>query len=106
METVSPSYFAVMSIGLRDGRVFTDSDGDGAQPGAVIRRSLASRYFAGENPLGKKVQVPASKLETWLTVVGIVDDVRYNWIQKDALPTLYRPYRQNPTSYTTVSQVS
>ena len=102
METVSPNYFAVMSIGLRDGRVFTDSDGDGTQPVAVISRSLASRYFAGENPLGKKVQVAGSKPEMWLTVVGIVEDVRYNWIQKDALPTLYRPYRQNPTYYTTV----
>ena len=102
METVSPSYFAVMSIGLRDGRVFTDSDSDGTQPVAVISRSLASRYFVGENPLGKKVQVAGSKPEVWLTVVGIVEDVRYNWIQKDAFPTLYRPYRQNPTYYTTV----
>jgi len=100
METVSPNYFAVMSIGLRDGRVFTDSDG--TQPVAVISRSLASRYFPGENPLGKKVQVVGSKPETWLTVVGVVDDVRYNWIQKDDVPTLYRPYRQNPTYYTTV----
>ena len=102
METVSPNYFAVMSIGLRDGRTFTDSDGDGTQPVAVISRSLASRHFPGENPLGKKIQVAGSKPDTWLTVVGVVDDVRYNWIQKDALPTLYRPYRQNPTYYTTV----
>src|SRR3984893_2919659 len=57
METVSPNYFAVMSIALRDGGVFTDSDGDGAQPVAVISRSLASRYFAGENPFGKKIRV-------------------------------------------------
>jgi len=102
METVSPNYFAVMSIGLRDGRVFTDSDGDGNQPVAVISRSLASRHFPGESPLGKKIRVASYHPDTWLTVVGVVDDVRYNWIQKDALPTLYRPYRQNPTSYITV----
>jgi putative ABC transport system permease protein len=102
METVSPNYFAVMSIGLRNGRTFTESDGDGTQPVAVISQSLASRHFPSENPLGKKVQVVGSKSETWLTVVGVVDDVRYNWIQKDVLPTLYRPYRQNPTYYTTV----
>jgi putative ABC transport system permease protein len=102
METVSPNYFAVMSIGLRVGRTFTESDADGTQPVAVISQSLASRHFPGENPLGKKIQVVGSKPETWLTVVGVVDDVRYNWIQKDTLPTLYRPYRQNPTYYTTV----
>jgi putative ABC transport system permease protein len=102
METVSPNYFAVMSVGLRDGRVLSDSDSDGTQPVAVISRSLASHYFPGEDPLGKKIQVATAKPETWLTVVGIVDDVRYNWIQKDALPTIYMPYRQNPTYYTTV----
>src|SRR6202521_6165658 len=74
METVSPNYFAVMSIGLRDGRTFTDSDGDGTQPVAVISQSLASRHFPGENPLGKKIRVVGSKPETWLTVVGVVDD--------------------------------
>src|ERR1700681_1965588 len=51
METVSPNYFAVMSIGLRNGRTFTESDGDGTQPVAVISRSLASHYSPGENPL-------------------------------------------------------
>jgi putative ABC transport system permease protein len=35
-------------------------------------------------------------------VVGVVDDVHYNWIQKNEVPTLYRPYRQNPPHYTTV----
>ena len=102
METISPNYFALMNIGLRDGRVFTDSDADKTPSVAVISASLAQRYFAGENPLGKKVRVGADESNPWLTVVGIVDDVHYNWIQKDAVPTLYRPYRQNPPHYTTV----
>ena len=102
METISPNYFALMNIGLREGRVFTDSDADKTQPVAVISRSLATHYFPGESPLGKKVRAGADKSNTWLTVIGLVDDVRYNWIQKDDVPTLYRPYRQNPPHYTTV----
>jgi putative ABC transport system permease protein len=102
METISPNYFAVMNVGLRDGRGLTDSDADGTQPVVVISRSLAHRYFPSENPLGKKIRVGADKSNTWLAVVGVVDDVRYNWLQKDDVPTLYRPYRQNPTHYTTV----
>jgi putative ABC transport system permease protein len=102
IQTISPNYFTMMNIALRDGRAFTDSDADQTQRVAIISRSLAQQYFAGENPLGKKVNVAADKNDTWLTVVGIVDDVRYNWIQKYDVPTLYRPYRQNPTHYTTV----
>jgi putative ABC transport system permease protein len=102
MQTISPNYFAMMNIALRDGRAFTDSDADQTQRVAIISRSLAQQYFPGENPLGKKVNVAADKNDAWLTVVGLVDDVRYNWIQKYDVPTLYRPYRQNPTHYTTV----
>jgi putative ABC transport system permease protein len=102
MQTISPNYFAMMNIALRDGRAFTDSDADQTQRVAIISRSLAQQYFPGENPLGKKVNVAADKSDVWLTVVGVVDDVRYNWIQKYDVPTLYRPYRQNPTHYTTV----
>ena len=102
MQTISPNYFAMMNIALRNGRAFTDSDADQTQRVAIISRSLAQQYFAGENPLGKKVNVAADKNDVWLTVVGVVDDVRYNWIQKYDVPTLYRPYRQNPTHYTTV----
>jgi putative ABC transport system permease protein len=102
MQTISPNYFAMMNIALRDGRAFTDSDADQTQRVALISRSLAQQYFPSENPLGKKVNVAADKSDVWLTVVGVVDDVRYNWIQKYDVPTLYRPYRQNPTHYTTV----
>ncbi len=102
METISPNYFALMNIGLRDGRVLADSDGDKAPPVAVISASLARRYFPDENPLGKKVRVGVDDSNPWLTVVGVVDDVHYNWIQKDDIPTLYRPFRQNPPHYTTV----
>jgi putative ABC transport system permease protein len=102
MQTISPNYFAMMNIALRNGRAFADSDADQTQRVAIISRSLAQQYFAGENPLGKKVNVAADKNDVWLTVVGVVDDVRYNWIQKYDVPTLYRPYRQNPTHYTTV----
>src|SRR5450432_76067 len=102
MQTISPNYFAMMNIALRNGRAFADSDADQTQRVAIISRSLAQQHFPGENPLGKKVNVAADKNDVWLTVVGVVDDVRYNWIQKYDVPTLYRPYRQNPTHYTTV----
>jgi putative ABC transport system permease protein len=102
IESITPNYFTMMNIGLRDGRAFTDSDTAAAPHVAAISHSLAERYFPGENPLGKKLQINANASEPALTIVGIVDEVRYNWIQKEPSPTIYLPYRQYPTFFTTV----
>ena len=100
VQFISPNYFELMQIALREGRGLSDSDGDGTVPVAVISKSLARRYFPGENPLGRKMKVgPADESAPWLTIVGIVEDVHYSWINKDDVPTIYRSYRQSPPYY-------
>jgi putative ABC transport system permease protein len=100
VETISPNYFRLMNIGLRDGRELQDTDGDTTQPVAVISQNIAKRYLAGENPLGKKIKIGKSDADSpWMTIVGIVDDVHYTWINKQELPTIYRSYRQSPPFY-------
>jgi putative ABC transport system permease protein len=100
VQTISPSYLDLMQIALREGRELTDTDADGTQPVAVISKSLARRYFPDENSLGRKLKVgPADDSSPWLTIVGIVDDVHYSWINKDDIPTIYRTYRQSPPFY-------
>jgi putative ABC transport system permease protein len=103
VETISPKYFSLMNIALRDGRVFTDSDSATTLPVAVLSASLASRYFPGENPLGRKIKVDTiDDKSSWLTIAGVVDDVHYSWINKDYVPTLYRLDRQSPRYYTSL----
>jgi putative ABC transport system permease protein len=103
IATISPNYFRLLNIGLRAGRELTDSDGDATLPVVDISRSLAMRYFPGENPLGKKIRVGKADADSpWMTIVGIVDDVHYSWINKQELPTIYRSYRQEPPFYTSL----
>jgi putative ABC transport system permease protein len=112
IETTTPSYFHMMNIALRDGRVLADSDGAEAPRVAVISASLAHRFFPGENPIGKHIAIGSPYLlnaprdlydtHAWMTIVGVVDDVHYNWINKDNIPTIYRPFRQAPPYFTTV----
>lgn len=103
IETISPNYFRLMNIGLRDGRELSNSDSDGTLPVADISRILATRYFPGENPLGKKIKIGKADADSpWMTIVGIVDDVHYSWINKQELPTIYRTYRQSPPFYTSL----
>jgi putative ABC transport system permease protein len=103
VETISPNYLRLMNIGLRAGRELSDSDGDSTLPVADISGVLAARYFPGENPIGKKIKIGKSDSDNpWLTIVGIVNDVHYSWINKEELPTIYRSYRQAPPMYTSL----
>jgi putative ABC transport system permease protein len=103
VQTISPNYFGLMQIALRDGREIADTDADGTLPVAVISRSLARRYFPNEKPLGKKLKVGRpDNTSPWLTIVGMVDDVHYSWIDKDDVPTIYRSYRQSPPYYSSL----
>jgi putative ABC transport system permease protein len=103
VATVSPNYLRLLNIGLRAGRELSDSDADGTLPVADISGVLAERYFPGENPIGKKIKIGKADGDSpWMTIVGIVDDVHYSWINKEPLPTIYRSFRQEPPMYTSL----
>jgi len=112
IETAAPAYFRILKIALRDGRLLSDFDGAEAPRVAVISASLATRFFPGENPLGKHIAIGSPFLlnaprdlyseHAWLTIVGVVDDVHYSWINKENIPTIYRPFQQSPPYYTTI----
>jgi predicted permease len=76
--TVSGDYFRAMGTKVLRGRVFTDRDGPESPLVAVIDESLAARYWPGENPIGRrfKGQDPRGARDDWLTVIGVVEDMR------------------------------
>jgi putative ABC transport system permease protein len=80
-----------MRLGLRAGRVLNDGDTADAPGVAVISEELARRYFPGEDPIGRRVSFGSVP---WLTVVGVVNDVKHNGLNEDAAPEMYRDFRQ------------
>jgi predicted permease len=68
MAYVTPDYFAALQIPLIAGRYFTDSDGPNAQKVAIINQTFVSKFFHGENPVGRHLWGGA-------TVIGVVEDV-------------------------------
>jgi putative ABC transport system permease protein len=95
LRIVSPTFFDVMSIRLRDGRPFFELDRDDAQPVAIVSASMANRFWPGRSPLGQQVRDDAPGAP-WLTIVGVVDDVIQDWFWGRNVPTLYRPFAQQP----------
>jgi putative ABC transport system permease protein len=95
----TPGYFETMGVPLVSGRLFTEGDGPKAAPVAVIDETLARAYWPGEEALGKRFRFGGlgPEEEVWITVVGIVGNVRNSGLHVDARPQLYVPQAQNPS---------
>jgi putative ABC transport system permease protein len=91
-RVISPGYFRTMGIPLRNGREFTDRD-NGAVGVIIISQSIANRYFPGEDPIGKRMQLDDPK-EPWLTIVGVAGDVHQFGLAADSGLAMYVPYLQ------------
>ena len=92
IRTATPGYFETMKIALLKGRFIDARDYQGAPGTIVINETMARRYFAGQDPIGKVVQNPHGKGE----VVGIVGDVKHYGLDGGPRAELFMPAWQSP----------
>jgi len=98
VNSISSNFFHGMNIPLRQGRFLSDADGPDQPPVAVISQDFATRFFPGQDPLGKLIKVGVADSKTpWAQVVGVVGDVHYEPYDRQEIPTVYLPYQQSPT---------
>ena len=91
---VNAAYFQAMGIPLLKGRTFTSADGAGAPlVVAIVNNAFAREYYPGEDVLGRRVRW-ASGDGTWITIVGVVADVRGLSLDLDEVPAVHMPYAQ------------
>jgi predicted permease len=91
---ISPDYFQVMQSPLMRGRVFTEADEDGKQPVAIIDENTARRYWSDHDPLGQRLRFGQDPTQPWMTVVGIVKNVKHDGLDIDGVPHFYVPIYQ------------
>ena len=102
LGTVSGGFFEAMGIPLLAGRTFAESD-DGSHPKVAIASvSLARKYWPGETAIGKRVRFDSGDQAPWITIVGLVGDVRQLGLDVSAPPILYIPYKQFTLPFTNV----
>ena len=97
-RSVLGDYFHTMQIPLRLGRDFGPQDflENGPLVG-IANDMLVRQYFANEDPLGKRVRWARSPQIQWITIVGVVGDVKHFGLDLPEQPALYSPYTQiNP----------
>jgi putative ABC transport system permease protein len=95
---VSVGYMETMGIRLREGRFFNNHDDSQAERVAIINETMARQFWAGESALRKrfKLGAPDSK-DPWISVVGIVGDVKEMGLEAPAKAEMFFPYQQMPT---------
>jgi predicted permease len=90
---VSPDYFMLMQSPLIRGRSFLESDEGGKQDVAIIDETTARRYWSGIDPVGRRLRLGGNPTP-WVTVVGIVKDIKQDGLDTDGVPHIFRPLYQ------------
>jgi macrolide transport system ATP-binding/permease protein len=100
---VSPDYFTAIQAKLLTGRMFTAAE-DASKPlVVVINKSLARKYFPGQDPIGRRIGDTDLTPKSMKTVIGVVDDIKESSLDAETWPAVYYPFAQNPDRYFTLA---
>ena len=93
-RTVAGDYFRTMGIPVLQGRDFTPQDRADAPPVGLVNQSFVREYFSNENPIGRRIAWARVNPRRWMTIVGVVGDVKHYGLNLPELPAFYNSYAQ------------
>ncbi|HZM90268.1 MAG TPA: ABC transporter permease [Blastocatellia bacterium] len=94
-QLASAHFFRAIGIPMLGGREFNEGDVDGAAPVVIVSDALAKRFWPDQEPLGRRIKWGNKEFGSpWMTVVGVVGDVRQRGLDTQPRPTLYVPSLQ------------
>jgi len=107
MRIVSPEYFNMLKIPIRDGRPFDGRDTAISLEVVLINERAAQRFFSGQNPVGQQIRVSAELAREARngpkTIVGVVGNIKYSGLDEETPAEIYLPYEQHPVDAFTVA---
>ena len=94
--SVMGDYFHVMQIPLRVGRDFTPLDREKQPLVAVVNEEMVREFFPHESPIGARIRWAGDTgPPQWMTVIGVVADVRHSGLHQPTDPAVYTPFSQS-----------
>lgn len=97
-RSISHNYFRAMGIPLVKGRFFSEQDRDKSPPVAIVNETMATRYWPGEDPIGKRLTIPLLGGVS-REVVGVVADVKHSSLDTESGAEMYVPYLQKSFNF-------
>ena len=94
-QAVTPGYFQAMGLALVRGRFLSDTDREDTMPAVVINETMAARYWPNEDAVGRQFMMGTDD-KPWLTIVGIVGNVRHNAVVEEPRAEMYVAHAQLP----------
>jgi putative ABC transport system permease protein len=99
-NAVAAEYFPTVGIPLLQGRDFDRHDRKDSLPVAIVNQAFVRRYLGGVEPIGRRVRERRARDETpWVTIMGVVGDVRRDRLDSPAAAEVYFPFTQNPINF-------
>lgn len=95
-RAVTAGYFETIGMRLVVGRGFEPRDREGAEPVAVVNETLVRRYFPAGDPVGQRLRFGSTGERPWMTVVGVVADVRQRGLGEPPVSEVFAPVLQRP----------
>ena len=96
---VSAGYLEALQAQLKAGRFLRGGDREGTLPVAMINETFARQYWRNQDPLGHRIQIGTGPDAPWLTIAGVVRDIRERGLDYSLMPAVYVPYPQTGITY-------
>jgi putative ABC transport system permease protein len=94
---VSPGYFRAIGTPLIRGRFFTEADNADAPLVIIVNQTFARKFWPNEDAVGKRIVMGGMSPDPkWITIVGIVGDIRHAALDVEPKPEMYVPFAQDP----------
>jgi predicted permease len=88
-------YFPAAGIPILRGRGFTEADRADSPMMIIVNRTLAERYWPGQDPIGKRIHIGVKDTPLpWMTIVGEIGDIKQGTADTDTRPQIYQPASQ------------
>jgi predicted permease len=97
-DSASPELFSLLRTPLKTGRFFSETDRDKSPAAAIVNETFARHFWSGESAIGKRFQFLDGRFgDRWVTVVGVIADMRRNGLEQVPFPQVFVPFAQLPS---------
>jgi putative ABC transport system permease protein len=102
-QIVGTGWFDTLGMRVVAGRDFTVQDARRDAPVAVVNETMAATVWPGQDPIGRPLRLDTDSAKPWITVIGVVSDIRHLGPGKPPRPEMYEPYYQNSLPFLAVA---